>query len=114
MPLTEQQIASLSALNIFTIGVYDGRTEDPYSLIAGQLPLERVIEIVKKRAEKDGQWCIDNDLVGDNEDKMRKMIAFTCDPKMVEQAVKHPSNAGATVDFVCRDLANASKWNVNS
>jgi hypothetical protein len=69
---------------------------------------------VQKRAQEDGEWAIANGHVGDNEDNMRKMMAFVSDEKNIRQCVgifiKEDLEGKRTVDFVCRDLANASKY----
>lgn len=99
--------------------VYESRkTVDYDSHILG-LSLERIIELVQRRAREDGEWAIANGMVGEdnkNEPKMREMMAFVSDPKNIEQAVtyirKKNTEAETTVDFICRDLAMASMWAV--
>lgn len=110
MSLTNDQIRSLSALNIFAPGIYDGRTEKPYSEIASRMGLEKLIEIVQERVAKDGEWCIENGLVGDNEDKMRKMMDWASRREHIIQCFQYEGNSTMTVDWICRDLANGSRW----
>lgn len=91
-------------------GIYGGRSTEEYTQTAGSISVEQLIELVQKRAEEDGNWCIDNGFVGDNEDAMRKMMEFVSDEKHILQCLKYGDNATETVDWICRDLANASKW----
>jgi hypothetical protein len=99
---------------------YESRKTVDYDQPIENMPLEDIIELVQKRAQEDGEFCIENDMVGPNkesEPKMRLMMAFVSDPKNIEQAVDYIYKEGTagerTVDFVCRDLANASKWAAN-
>jgi hypothetical protein len=92
---------------------YNGREGD-YAKAVNELERETIIELVQKRAEEDGEWAIENGHVGNNEDVMRKMMAWVSDPKNINQCLDHihKVNMGheRTVDWVCRDLANGSKW----
>lgn len=94
-------------------GIYNGR-EGVYDKRIADVSLVELVELVQKRAKEDGEWAIENGFVGDNEDKMRKMMKWVSNPENIEQCVGHILGAGMeherTVDFVCRDLANASKW----
>lgn len=107
MPGIDEQ----STHNIFTpgCGVYSGSLDPQYHQRIADLGLETVIEMVVTRAKNDGKWCLDNDLVGVNRDKMIRMVDFVCDRRTIKQAVEHPSNATQTVDYICRDLAKASR-----
>jgi hypothetical protein len=72
---------------------------------------EALIELVQKRAKEDGEWAIENGFVGpnnENEPLMREMMKWVSDPKNITQCAD--ANPDETVDWVCRDLANASKW----
>lgn len=96
---------------------YASRESADYTQPIKDLPIETIISLVTKRATEDGEYSIENDLVGKNresEPKMRRMMAFVSDPKFIEQCVdyiyKEETEAERTVDYVCRDLANASKW----
>lgn len=93
--------------------LYKGREGD-YAKTVGELPNDRVVELVQQRVEEDGVWAIENHLVGDNEAKMRMMMAWASDVTNIAQCLEHlykEENAHIrTVDWVCRDLANASKW----
>lgn len=66
------------------------------------------------RAQADGEWNIVNGFVGDNEDAMRKMMAWVSDEKNIRQCVEHLIEIGEgnvrSIEWACRDLANASKW----
>jgi hypothetical protein len=97
-------------------GIYHGRSDGQYGLKATDVPIDEIIELVQQRAQDDGEWSIDNGFVGPNnesEPKMRRMMAFVADEKNIRQCVEHiragNSPENATVDWVCRDLANASK-----
>jgi hypothetical protein len=94
-------------------GIYKGREED-YAKTVGEFLDSQVIELVGRRVQEDGEWAIANGHVGDNELKMRQMMAWAGDPVNIKQALEHirkEENAHIrTVDWLCRDLANASKW----
>lgn len=94
-------------------GIYGGRTEGLWIKLVGDVPRDEIISLVQQRAKEDGEFAIENDLVGDNGDKMRRMMAFVSDEKNIVQCLEHIQNEDrnlkCTVDFVCRDLANASK-----
>lgn len=97
-------------------GIYGGRTDKTYTQIASNLNFDDLVQLVQTRAKEDGEWAINNGFVGDNEDKMRRMMAFVSDPKNIRQCLEHIHKENLdhvrTVDFICRDLANASKWSV--
>lgn len=97
-------------------GIYGGRTTEEYTQIANNVPVDEIYELVRKRAEEDGEWAIANDRVGGHEQKMRDMMAFVSDEKNILQALDHLVLSGVeqSVDFVCRDLANASSWAINA
>lgn len=94
-------------------GIYKGREGD-YAQIAAHINFDKLVGLVQKRAQEDGQWAIDNGKVGGNEDKMRQMMAFVSDEKNIRQCVEHIHKEGLdqerTVDWVCQELANASRW----
>lgn len=97
-------------------GIYGGRLEAEYAQPISALihdNMDGLIELVQKRAQEDGQWAIDSGHVGDNEANMRKMMAFVTDPKNIVQCVAHVRKERMentrSVDWICRDLANASK-----
>lgn len=106
MSITEEQ-------TIWFPGIYNGREGD-YAKKVADVSLVELTELVTKRAQEDGQWAIDNGHVGNNEDKMRRMIAWVSDPENIRQCLNHilkeEMEHARTVDFVCRDLANGSKW----
>lgn len=111
MPVIENQL-------VWFPGIYGGRTDPEYTQPVGELlsKMDVVIERVQKRAQEDGEWAIKNGFVGDNEDKMRRFMAFVSDETNIRQCVEHVCKEGraadTSVDWVCRDLANASKWMV--
>lgn len=88
-------------------GIYHGRQGD-YAQKAGDLPVEEVVRLVQERAKEDGEWAIANGHVGNNEDKMRNMMAWVSREDNIGQCFA--DNPHETVDWICRDLANASKW----
>jgi hypothetical protein len=108
----DREVREKGPFNIFTVGIYHGSSMPPYLEKVEDLTIEAVMDLVRRRAQRDGQWCIDMDLVGDNEDKMRKMMEYVRDEDNIKRNVAYQINneTGATVDFVCRDLANGSKW----
>lgn len=104
-------------------GIYGGREYSPWTKSATAISIDHIIALVQRRAKQDGEWAIEHDFVGDNEDKMRRMMAWVSDETNIRQAVeavvKEQEHAKKivgddyeprTVDYVCRDLANASKW----
>lgn len=106
MRITEEQ-------TIWFPGIYHGRDTEEWLQKVADISLVKLTELVQLRAQEDGEWAITNGFVGDNEDKMRRMMAWVSDPVNIQQCVsyilKHEEEAERTVDFVCRDLANASK-----
>lgn len=94
-------------------GIYAGR-QGAYAQSVADVSLVELTGLVKQRAKEDGEWVIANGFVGDNEDAMRKMMAFVSNDENIQQCVGHILKEGMeserTVDWVCRDLANASKW----
>lgn len=102
--------------NIFFPGVYHGRDDKVYTQRAVDMPFELLVKLVRERAEEDGEWTIEHNLVGNNPDKMRRMMAFVANPKHIDQArnaiLNGASPPDSTVDFLCRDLANASAWGI--
>lgn len=107
MRITEEQ-------TIWFPGIYSGRSDGEYTKLVADVSLDELIELVQRRAQEDGQWTIDNGFVGKNEDNMRKMMAFVSDEKNIRQCVgyilEEEQESKRTVDYVCRDLANASKY----
>lgn len=107
MNITEEQ-------TIWYPGIYAGRTEEEFLLHVSQVSVETIVDVVQKRAEKDGEWTIANGRVGDNEDKMRRMMAWVSDERNIRQCVNHiyteKQERQRTLDWVCREMANASKW----
>lgn len=96
--------------------LYNGRQDVIYLQIAMYMNFDKLIELVQARAKEDGEWAIENNLVGDNEDRMRRMMEWVSDETHIRQCVEHLHKNGrddtATVDWVCRELANASKMSV--
>jgi hypothetical protein len=95
-------------------GIYGGRQYSPWTKIATHINFDHLVALVQKRAKQDGEWAIENGHVGDNEDIMRKMMDWVSEEKHIRQCVDHIHAEGKdderTVDWVCRDLANGSKW----
>lgn len=107
MKITQEQ-------TIWFPGIYAGRSDRDYTQKLADVSGERLTELVQKRAEEDGEWAITNGFVGDNESNMRRMMAFVADETNIIQCVTHVVEEGMqekrTVDWLCRDLANASKY----
>lgn len=107
MSITEEK-------TIWYPGIYGGRTEGEYAKKVADVLVNRTIELVQQRAKEDGEWAIATGHVGNNEDKMRRMMAFVSDENNIMQCLAHigkeEMTTERTVDWVCRDLANASKW----
>lgn len=95
--------------NIWFPGTYHGRTGE-YNQLASLLSQEELVRLVQTRVQEDGQWCIDNDFVGDNEDVMRAMMKWASTESNITQCLSSNLVSGPTVDWICRDLANAAKW----
>lgn len=104
-------------------GIYGGRQWVPWTKSATGMSVDRVIGMVQQRAKEDGEWAITNGFVGNNEDKMRKMMEWVSDETNIRQCLEsirqeeeHANEIGnedyepRTVDYICRDLANGSKW----
>jgi len=99
-------------------GIYGGRETEEYTQSMIALDIDTIYELVEKRVSEDGEWLIANDRVGPNnesEPKMRRMMAFASDRKNILQAVDAAilDNVPRSVDYICRELANASKWAAN-
>lgn len=97
-------------------GPYKGRPDGGFEKLVSDSSLPEIIEFVQTRAKEDGKWTIENNLVGDNEDRMRRMMAWVSRETNIKQCVEHIRAAEEdeirTVDWVCRELANASKMSV--
>lgn len=108
----DQEIKENDGINIFTPGIYHGRQEAPWQQKCLDVDTFSLIELVRTRAERDGQWCIDMGLVGNNEDKMRKMMEYVKSLHNITRNLNYQKENGQneTIDFLCRDLANGSKW----
>lgn len=91
---------------------YVGREED-YAKTVGELPDSNTVALVQKRAQEDGEWAIENGLVANHMKFMRKMMDWVADSTNITQCLEHLYKDEEahirTVDWVCRDLANASK-----
>lgn len=105
------KIAEQSSYNIFTSGVYHGRADGIFGRDVTEVEFDEMVKAINERANTDGNWCIDNKLVGDNENKMRAMMLFVANVDNIRACVNYifENDFGRDVDFVCRDLANASK-----
>jgi hypothetical protein len=107
------EIEAKDGLNIFTPSIYHGTNDQLYRRTIAEVELHDVIPLVQKRAREDGQWCIDMNLVGHNEDKMRKMIEYVSDPINITETFRyithHEDPTTRDIDFICRDLANGSR-----
>lgn len=105
--ITEEQ-------TIWFPGIYDGRSEPEWAQPMSEILVDVLVKRVQRRAREDGEWAIANGFVGDNEDKMRRMMAWVASEKNIRQAVEYLHRIKEadirSVDWVCRDLANGSKW----
>lgn len=90
-------------------GFYVPRTDGDWDKIASNLPFSRVLELVQTRASQDGEWTIEQGKVGDNEEKMRKMMAWVSRKDNIRQCIDANLDKGFTVDQVAHELAHASK-----
>lgn len=110
-----EELEKHSYTTIWFPGVYSGR-QGVYAQTVQFIQFDDLVELVQKRADEDGNWAIDNDFVGPNEDKMRRMMEFVSDPTNIRQCLEHLTKNNEesirTVDWVCRDLAKASKMMV--
>lgn len=106
----------LADQTIWYPGIYMPREDEKYTAIASHINFDELVKRVQKRAKEDGEWAITNGHVGENEAKMRRMMAWVSDETNIRQCLEHihteKQDHHRTVDFVCRDLANASKWSV--
>lgn len=99
-----------TSANIFTPGVYHGlQDERVYSRLAADVSLVEASTLARIRAMRDGLFCIDNDLVGDDAFKMTEMIGFICDQENITRFYAVACREKRTIDFLCRDLANSSR-----
>lgn len=88
-------------------GIYTGR-QGVYARKTSEFSLDEIVKLVQMRAQEDGEWAIKNGFVGNNEDKMRKMMAWVSNEDNIRQCLE--ANPHETIDWICRDLANGSKW----
>lgn len=75
---------------------------------------EDLTNFVQRRAHEDGEWAIANNLVGNSEELMRKMVDWVSRDANIIQCIIHARESGMkveerTVDWLCRELANAAK-----
>lgn len=105
-------LAEEAGQNVFTTGIYHGINEEPWTLPIEDLPLPQLVQVIQLRADADGNWCIDNELVGDNENKMRAMIHYVSNEDNIKSAAAWYINnePHRTIDYVIRDIANTSKY----
>lgn len=90
-------------------GIYVPRTDGDWDKAASSLPFARVVELIQTRASQDGEWTLENEKVGGNEEKMRKMMAWVSRKDNIRQCIDANFEKGVTVDWVARELAYASK-----
>lgn len=88
--------------------LYTGKT-DPYSLEAHRATADELVQMVQERAQEDGEWVIENGLYAGKEELMRKMIEWVSRPDVIVQCADANLDKGVSVDWVCRELANAAK-----
>jgi hypothetical protein len=103
MPISEEQ-------TIWYPGIYRG-LEGDYATTLIEVKDDDLVRLVQERAAIDGEWTIENWIVGDNNEYlMRKMMAWVSDPKNIHQCAEANLVMNPTIDWICRELANASKW----
>jgi hypothetical protein len=93
-------------------GIYEGRQGD-YAKHISEVMDEDLFRLVQERAKEDGEWAIANGHVGENNENeltMRLMMKWVSDPNNIRQCFEAHIVENPTVDWICRDLANASKW----
>jgi hypothetical protein len=97
-------------------GIYHGRQSDEWQAFVIDVVFTHIRDLVQARVQEEGEWLIANGRVGtnnENEVKMRRMMAFASDEKNILQCWEHVYRAGEeevrTVDYIARELANASK-----
>jgi hypothetical protein len=88
--------------------LYKGR-EGVYARSAIEFPRPELIRLVVKRIEEDGKWILDLGLTGGNEELMHKMIQWASNPRNITQCFDSNAEQNPTVDWICRELANAAK-----
>jgi hypothetical protein len=105
------------AQTIWFPGIYHGRSEHDWTQPVSEVEIDDIIKRVQVRAREDGEWSIENGFVGpdnENEPIMRRMMEWVADEKNIRQCIAHiykeRLEKERTIDFVCRDLANGSKW----
>lgn len=111
-----EEVEITEDMTLWFPGIYNGR-QGVYAKTVGELSDEDTITLVRHRVQEDGEWAIENGHVGENNENeplMRKMMEWASDPTNIAQCLEHiykEENAHIrTVDWVCRDMANASKW----
>lgn len=116
-------MSSIKEQNIWYPWIYEGRQGD-YAKKITEVDIDQIVELVQKRVEEDGESSISNGLVGENKEHepvMRKLMSWASNETNIRQCVRHLLDEAKaleansdyeprTVDFVCRDLANAAKW----
>lgn len=94
---------------IWTLGEYKGR-EGAYAQFAGDISRQELVFLVQRRVKEDGKWAIENAKVaGENERIFRRMMEWVSEPKNIEQCYNSNLDIGPTVDWICRNLAQASQ-----
>jgi hypothetical protein len=101
--------------NIWYPGLYQPRTDGDYGKKVGDVLVNVTIGLVQQRVKEDGEWLIANNRVGPlnvSEPLMRRMMEWVVNEKNIWQCIQHIGKDGLagerTVDWVCRELAEAS------
>lgn len=89
-------------------GFYRG-LQGPYAQKAGAISREKLVDLVQARATIDGEWAIQTDRVGENEELMRKMMEWVSRPNNIIQCYEANIDIDPTVDWICRHLAEAAR-----
>lgn len=99
----------LEESNIWTLGEYQPRGGD-FDKYAGDISREELVTLVQERARFDGEWALRTGKVeGGNVAIFRRMMEWVSEPKNIEQCYNSNLDIGPTVDWICRNLAQASQ-----
>jgi hypothetical protein len=88
---------------------YIGRQDELHQRHVSQVSEETLVDLVQLRAVEDGEWAIENGLVGDNDELMRRMMEWVGMKTNIIQCKQANLDMNPTVDMICRELADVSK-----
>jgi hypothetical protein len=87
---------------------YQGREGD-YAKSAIKFNRPDLVQLVKQRVEADTEWVLENHRYGEHEDIMHKMAVWASREQNIVQCFNSNAGNNPTVDWICRELANAAK-----